>query len=199
MTAIKFFFKQIFEILYHKIKDSVFYNTLVEKHENLDLQQQKWIKQGLLTTLFIIVTLIPASFVWSSIQKSNEFKTKHNLVNRMLQTSTSSQSNSSLSAPQWNEKINQLTQELSSERNIRITPYTPSASQIPSAVRELTYVGKKIQIENSNIQEVVDIGYALNQMDSSVKLIQLKVEKNSLEDHYFKATYFLFLFFNPKE
>ena len=198
MNAIKFFLKQIFEILYYKIKSSIFYNTLVEKYENLDLHHQKWISRGFFTTLIVVITFIPLSFIWGSIQKSNEFKEKYKLVSYMLQTPASSKSSPSMNATRWNERINQLIGGLSSEQNARITPYKPSRYQIPSAFKKLTHAGKKIQVEGLNIQEVVDIGYALDQMDSAVKLIEMKIEKSSLAEHYFKATYFVFLFFNPK-
>ncbi len=199
MESIKNFLKRAYEILYYKIEDSVFYNILVEKYENLDLHYQKWIHKGFLIFGGLMIILIPLSFFFASIQKTEEFQFKKTLVNQMIQTPSSVREISPLNAVQWNEKINQVISQLSlsNDQNVKISPHRPSLSQIPKSLKDLTHIGKKIQIEGLNIQEVVDIGYALDQMDSSVKLIQLQVQQTPLLTHYFKATYFVFLFFNP--
>ena len=199
MESIKNFLKQISEFLYYKIKDSAFYNILIEKYENLDPYYQKWIKEGFIFLSGLLVTILIFSIFFSSAHKSEEFKVKKTLVNQMIQIPVSIGISAPITAIQWNEKINQLIDDLSlsDDQIVKIAPYRPSQSKIPQSLKSLTHIGKKIQIEGLNIQEIMDIGYALDQMDSSVKLTQLQIEQVSFITHYFKATYFVFLFFNP--
>ena len=199
MESIKDIIKQVLESLYYKIKDSTVYNTLLEKYENLDQHHQRWIKKGVFAFIGLALATFFLTVFFSSIQKTEEFKIKKNLVNQMIQNPVSVGIKNSLTAIAWNEKINRWIDELSlsSEQSVKVSPYHPSQTQILEEFKDLTHIGKKIQIEGLNIQEVVDIGYTLDQMDSSVKLIRLQIEQTPFLSRYFKATYFVFLFFNP--
>ena len=199
MESIKNLLKNIFETLYDKIKDSSFYNTLLEKYDNLDLSVQRGIKYSVAALGVLLVISVPLSILKNSLDATKEFKEKKQLIFDLIKSESSQFVVQGLRSSEFDQKVSYITERLnlSADHKVQISSYYFSKQLLPKNLRTLSYTGKQIKISGINIEEVIDIGQLLNNIDPSVKLVHLKITEIKGQDNYFSATYSVLHFQEP--
>lgn len=199
MEFIKNLLKNTFELVYDKIKDSTFYNTLLEKYDHLDLHVQKGIKHSVSTLGILLAVFLPLSIVKHSLNTETEFQTKKQLIFDLIKNESSPLVTQGMSSSEFNNRISQIVERLSlsAEQKTQVSSFYFSKKLLPKNLRTLTYTGKQVKISGINIEEVMDIGKQFSQINPSVKLVHLKIIE--LKDHknYFSAVYSVLHFHEP--
>lgn len=193
INKIKDFLNNLFESINYKIKDSVIFNTLIEKYDHLEIHYQKWIKISALIIFILIILAFPFSIFISSIQSIHEFKNKKYLTLKLIQSESQNISNQEFFELELDKEISKITNHLDSTQ---IYPLN-SRPVLSPKLRSLKYSGKKIEIHGINIKEVIEIGQKLNSISPSVKLIQFTIKELEDKSNYFKANYTLIHFHTP--
>ncbi len=199
MESIKNLLKNIFETAYDKIKDSSLYNTLLEKYENLDLPVQKGIHYSLSAAGILLAASLPLSVLNNSLNATKEFKEKKQLIFDLIKNESSQFVVRGLSPSEFDEQISLILNRfsLSSDRKTQMSSYYFSKKLLPARFRSLNYSGKQIKISGVNIEEIMEIGLLLSNIDPSVKLVHLKIVELKNQNNYFSASYSLLHFHEP--
>lgn len=199
MESIKNLLKNIFETVYDKIKDSSLYNILLEKYENLELRVQRGIKYSASTLGALLVISIPLSLLKNSLDATNEFKEKKQLIFDLIKSESSQFVVQGMSSSEFDRQISNIIDRLalSADHKAQIFPYYFSKKLLPKRLKTLGYSGKQLKISGLNIEEVIDIGQLLINIDPSVRLVHLKVIEMKDKENYFSATYSLLHFHEP--
>ena len=200
MESLKNLLKNIFEAVYDKIKDSSFYNTLLEKYDNLELPVQKGIKYTAAAAGILAAVSLPLSILNNSLNATKEFKEKKQLIYDLIKNESSQFVVQGLSSSQFEQQISMIIDRLSLSPNhkAKISSYYFSKKLLPPALRSLSYSGKQIQISGVNMEEVIDIARMLNSIDSSVKLVHIKIIELKDQNNYFSVSYSLLHFHEPR-
>ena len=199
MEFIKNLLKNIFELVYDKIKDSTLYNTLLEKYDHLDLHVQKGIKYSASAIGILLIVSLPLSILKHSLDMAHEFKAKKQLIFDLIKNEASQFAVQGMNSQEFNRKISQTIDglDLSADQKVQISSYYFSKKLLPKNLRALNYSGKQIKIIGINIEEVMDIGKRLSQINLSVKLVHLKVIELKDRKNYFSAVYSVLHFHEP--
>ena len=199
MESIKNLLKNIFEMVYDKIKDSAIYNTLLEKYDNLDLPVQKGIKYSAIALGVLLVFSFPLSILKNSLDATKEFKEQKQLIFDLIKSESSQFTVQGLSTSEFDQKVSYITERLnlSSDYKVQTSSYYFSKKLLPKNLKTLNYTGKQIKISGINIEEVIDIGQLLSNIDPSVKLVHLKITEIKGQGNYFSATYSILHFQEP--
>ena len=199
MEFIKNLLKNIFELVYDKIKDSAFYNTLLEKYDNLDLPAQRGIKYCASAVGILLVVSLPFSILKNSLNAESEFKEKKQLVFDLIKSESSQFVIQGLSASEFDRKMSQIIDQLSlsADQEAEVSSYYFSKKLLPANLRSLNYSGKQVKVSGINIEEVMDIGKLLSHIDPSVRLVHLKITELKDRKNYFSAVYSVLHFHEP--
>ena len=195
VESIKDFFKATSEAIYYKVKDSTLFNILLEKYDNLDIHHQKWIQRIFIMIRGLLFLSIPSGCWMASLNYEKEFKTKKTLVYQMLQNSSKSSSHQA-TFKDMESQISVILSSLSEEQPVKITRIMRFA-HLPTSLKDLKYVGKKIKIDGLNIEEAIQIGQKFNYISPSVKLLHFKATEMKEKENYFTATYSVIQFTPP--
>ncbi len=199
MESIKNLLKNIFEMVYDKIKDSALYNTLLEKYENLELPVQRGIKYSTAAVGILLIISLPLSVLKNSLDATKEFKEKKQLIFDLIKNESSQFVIQGLSPSEFDKQISFIINRLSlsADHKVQMSSYYFSKKLLPIHLRFLNYSGKQVKISGINIEEVIDIGQLLSNIDPSVKLVHLKITELKDQGNYFSATYSLLHFHEP--
>ena len=199
MELIKNLLKNIFELVYDKIKDSTIYNTLLEKYDHLDLNVQKGIKYSVSVLGLLLTASLPLSILKNSLNATNEFKAKKQLIFDLIKSESSQFVIQGLDPSEFDRKISQIIdrQSSSAEQKTQVSSYYFSKKLLPKNLRTLNYSGKQIKISGVNIEEVMDIGQQLSLINPSVKVVHLKITELKDRRNYFTAVYSVLHFHEP--
>lgn len=199
MELIKNLLKNIFELVYDKIKDSTVYNTLLEKYDHLDLNVQKGIKYSAAVLGLALTASLPLSVLKNSLNATNEFKEKKQLIFDLIKSESSPFVIQGLNPSDFDRKISQIIDRLSlsAEQKTQVSSYYFSKKLLPKNLRTLNYSGKQIKISGINIEEVMDIGQQLSRINPSVKIVHLKITELKDRRNYFLAVYSVLHFHEP--
>ena len=200
MEFIKNLLKNIFELVYDKIKDSTVYNTLLEKYDHLDMNVQKGIKYSASTLGLLLVASLPLSVLKNSLSATNEFKAKKQLIFNLIKSESSQFVMQGLNPSEFDRKISQIIdrQSSSATQKTQVSSYYFSKKLLPKNLRTLNYSGKQIKISGINIEEVMDIGQQLSRINPSVKVVHLKITELKDRRNYFSAVYSVLHFHAPQ-
>ena len=199
MESLKNLLKNIFEAVYDKIKDSSLYNTLLEKYDNLDLPVQRGIKYAVSALGILLVISLPLSVLKNSLDATTEFKEKKELIFDLIKNESSQFIVQGLSSSEFDQRISHIINRLSlsADHKVQISSYYFSKKLLPKHLQTLSYSGKQVKISGINIEEIIDFGQLLSSIDSSIKLVHLKIIELKDQNNYFSATYSILHFHEP--
>ena len=200
MESLKAFLKNVFETCYYKIKDSALFNTLLEKYEHLDLNQQKWISKICAALILLLILSLPLSFLFKSIKAGSEFKEKKQLIYGLIQKESQNFFSQGMSRQRFNSELSRILDNLSLSSNseVKVSAFYFPPSHLPPYLKGLKYEGKQVSISGLNIEEVLEIAKQLSSLDASVKMVQLKINELSENQKYYSSVYSLIHFMDPK-
>lgn len=175
-------------------QESSLYIQVKERYENLTPAMQKLTLWGSAVLAGILIVLsLPISYYSESATYVSEFEEeKRQLVRDLLKTSRESQESPDLAIPPSMEQLkSQVDAQIQSARlvpeQILGTQIIPASSKlIPNTLSEGTL---KISLAKLNLKQLIDLGYQLQSLNPSVKMLDLQIEANRLDPRYFDVTY----------
>jgi len=199
--------KDKFEELFGQVKNSVeensLYNTLRERYETLSSSVQKAIVMGCCSAVLFIILLIPWSFISSSNDFITEFEDHRTLIRGLLKTRSlpkgiplpkgMTAANMVNRVKGWMHQAGLLETQIG---DTQLLPKGEPQSQLTSP--NTKQQGMKIQLKQLNLRQIMDIGYHLQNMDSSVKVTGLEIQATSKNPHYFNALFKLISYSLPE-
>ncbi len=177
---------------WEQFQESSLYIQVKERYENLTPAMQKLTLWGSAALAILIVLSLPISYYSESATYVSEFEEKRQLVRDLLKTSRESQESPDLAVPPSMEQLkSQVDAQIQSARlvpeQILGTQIIPASSKlIPNTLSEGTL---KISLAKLNLKQLIDLGYQLQSLNPSVKMLDLQIEANRLDPRYFDVTY----------
>lgn len=188
--------------LWSRFRESSAYNSLRERFEQLPLRIQKLIIASGVAFAILLALMIPYGFVESSSGQIASFEETKLLIRELLGASR-------------NQDREPLTQGLIGEflvsridialKTAGLIPeqITPATELPASAAPNLAPPGVKqfaaqVALKKLNLKQVVDIGYNLQTLNPSVKVIGVEVKESPGVKAYYDVNYKLLSFIFPQ-
>jgi hypothetical protein len=186
--------KEAYQNFLAKLEENATYNTLKEKFDSLTPQLQKLIMGGALTFVLIMLFMFPYGYYSSSKDFDAQFNEKRQLLRELLRASRISTVETAVNTFDRNEIENQVRQMLGSfallpeqfEGVVDLNEDSMGPSLAPAEIKSIN-VGA--QFKKLNLKQMQEIGYRLQNIDTSVKLIGLDLQADKDNDHYFNVLY----------
>ncbi len=175
-----------------QFQESSLYIQVKERYENLSPIQQKITLWGCSALAILLVLSAPVSYYSESVTYVSEFEEKRQLVRDLLKTSREAQESPDLSIPPTMEQLkSQVDMQIQAARlipeQIISTQIIPASSRlIPNNLSEGAL---NISLAKLNLKQLIDLGYQLQSLNPSVKMLDLRIEANSRDPRYFDVTY----------
>ena len=190
-----------FQDLWLKIQESDLYIMARDRFESLPQNYQTAIKAfaGLLVAYFIYS--IPASYMSASTELEESFAENRELTRELIRAGRLSRSIVvPPPAPGTSELQNQVQGVLTRQRVLKKqNPRVSEASNVAStsmAPKKIDQVGATAKAQKLNLQQVVYVGEDLNNL-TGVKLINLAIQADKEDHHYFNVDYSVAAFSVP--
>lgn len=177
-----------------QIQESSLYNNLREKYEELPNPSQKAINfSGILLFAFILF-MIPWNFLSSSNEYMESFEADRKMVRELFKAS--SLKNASTAPAVKGFMLKSRVQNTINSLNL--VDEQKGAVEIEDAKKfsdkktaSLEKEALKVTLKKLNLTQVMNAGFALQNLSRNVKLAGLKINPTVENDHYFDATYSL--------
>lgn len=173
-----------------KIQESSAFNTLREKFESQTPVVQKAIISGAGILLGLIILSFPYSYIAESQEYLLTFEENRTLIQGLLRASRSAKEPSPLPANGSTDMIKSRVDGILRENRIvpeqigesAPLPESHAKELIPAAVHE---AGLAVQIKKLNLQQVVALGTAFQNIGPGIKLIGLDIVQAADQSHYY--------------
>lgn len=184
--------KEKFVGLSHQIQESAAWNQLTEQYQNLSPMAQRAALIGLGLLACLIVFAAPLMFISSSSDLMEEFEDKRQLVRDAYRISRDAK----ISPPPARSPSNLAGMARSRLESSRLTSDQIESIEPSSAIESASGISKalhkeglEIKINKINLSQVVEIGYDLQNLHSTVKMAGLSVRANAEDSHFFDVVY----------
>lgn len=178
--------------LLEKIQDSSIYNQMMDRYENLSPVMQKITLAGLGVAITAGVLSIPYDSYNLSKDYEQEFVGKRDVIRDLLKTAREAQSVPNITLAPTVDLLrsmvqNQLTNaQLIPEQIVSVSTTQSNSKIIPA---KLASGAIEVKLAKMNLKQVVDIGYQLQGLNSSVKMKDLTIQPNAQDSRYMDVTY----------
>ncbi len=173
-----------------QIQETSTFNTLREKFESQSIGRQR----GIIASAGVIVVLTLLSFPWGYYSASNEhlhiFEENRTLIRGLLRASRTSSEAPPLPPPKsFDDLRSQVERALRDARlvpeqigEIRESPESPAKNLAPAVVQQTSLV---VQIKKINVNQIVQLGAALQNLGAGTKMIGLNVVQTTGQTYYY--------------
>ncbi len=180
-----------------KVRENPLFIQAQEKYEELSPNVQKLIRYGAAFLLVYFVFSFPISWNNEANENLAKYQKNRGLIEGLLNIQTEIKN-----APDVKTKVDATflqtqTNELIEKIGLAKEQVT-SSSIVTSAQREFTfipkginYVGVQIVLNKLNLTQTLDIGTKLQNINNDAKLIELSMNANKDDNHYYDVTYLL--------
>ncbi|MFZ4402978.1 MAG: hypothetical protein ACOYOK_02650 [Pseudobdellovibrionaceae bacterium] len=187
--------------LWEKIEESSIYNQLKDRYENLTPQKQKIVVILAATAAVVTVLSFPYSYYSTSSDTISEFKDRRDLLREMQKVARESAEVPDLPVPPTVEIVKSMisSQLMAAQllpEQIRSTEIEAVSSKLISP--QLMQNAVVVSLAKLNLQQIVDIGYQLQNISASIKLKDLSVVATT-EAGYFDVVYKLITLAVPEK
>lgn len=175
-----------------RIQDSSLYNQLKDRYENLSPSMQKIATIGAAVLVVALVMSFPLSYYSQSSTYVGEFEEKRDVIRELLKVSREASDVPDLAQPPPVEQLRGMAEAQTKNANLlpeqvkSIEVGTSDSRLIPANLSSGTL---NVHLAKLNLRQVVDLGYQLQAMNSSVKMQDLVVTANQEDNHYFDVAY----------
>ena len=193
--------------LWAQFQETSLHAAVREKYDNLSPTAQKLLIAGLAALASGLLLLIPLSYFASSSDSVASFEARKSLVKELFRTQR--ESDSLKSAPgavgaadlQARAQAKLATLGLAPEQIAGVTGYDNAVAGKPSVgiPKAVEQTGISVALKNLNVTQIAAIGYKLQTIDSSVKIVGMQASASATAAHYFDVTYRLVSFSMPAE
>ncbi|MBK9322755.1 MAG: hypothetical protein IPM97_07390 [Bdellovibrionaceae bacterium] len=201
LDDIKDNFKSQFSQIFARIEESSFYNQMKDRFENLSPTNQKLtlMAAGMFAALFVIS--IPYSYYSTSDDYIFEFEEKRHLIRELLKVSRESSEVPDIpTAPSGDTLRSTIENQL---RMANLLPEQMRGLDVTSAEtslvpKNLLETGLRVSLAKLNLRQIVDIGYNIQNISSSVKMNDVLISANNEDPQYFDVEFKLFTLAVPR-
>ena len=186
-----------------QIEESNLYISLREKYDNLPPHWQKIVLSLSLLFIFYIVYSIPASFVSTSVEHEEFFVENRQLTRELIRAGRLAQTTQNPPPPpSFSSLQSQIQASLArhrvldnQRRSIVQIENVASKKIVPKGIEQM---GLKMGAQKLNLRQVVDVAEDLSKLNSS-QLINMSLQADAQDPHYFSVDYELAAFSIPFE
>ena len=174
---LKKYFDQQFISVYKKLNDNPVFNSLKEQYQSLSLIKQSLLKYSFLTFGFLLVFIIPISYMLDSWSYLDEFKNKYEISQKLIKLKQEPRRPSFLSSYQIEKEIEKLIRKYE-QNNYKISKTSTKNK------KTVTVSGFKVDTDHLNIRQAVQLASELNKI-SFLKIESFELEESSkYPNHY---------------
>ena len=160
---------------------------------------------GLTAFLALLLLALPLTYYAASVDSVDSFENRKSLIRKLFRTQREAEvlKNAPLAVSaqdlQARAQGKLATLGLSPEQVGGVTPYDNASAGKPIAAvpKGVIQSGAAVALRSLNLRQVVDIGYDMQALDPSVKLVGLEVHAAAANPHYFDVIYKLVSFSIP--
>lgn len=177
---------------WEQFQESSLYIQTKERYENLSPSMQKVTVFGVGALLLYVVLSFPLSYYSSASENVTVFEDTRQLIRDLLKASRESQETPDVAMPPEMDSLQaRISQELDSSR---LLPEQKLGTEILSETNRLvpqalTKGILQVSLAKLNLRQVVDIGYQLQAISPSVKMVDLVMEMNTSDSRYYDVKY----------
>lgn len=190
-----------------RIQESPAWQELMERYQSLSPSGQKAALGGVGAIFALFLLLFPWFFYSSSMDSMTEFEDKKQLIRELYRYSHAASTLPPAPIPvSAGELRNAVQGLLSSQHPILLPEQTASISDFDNGKAKsaalpsgLTQSGIAVNLSRLNLDQVVKIGAALQNLRPTAKIVGLKVQATAADPHYFDVTYKLVAFNLPSD
>ena len=181
-----------------ELKDSELWQTASEKFQGLSQPIQKLIVWASVVcgTLFLFTCMGPVGYLNESSNEIAIFEDKREQIQRLLVAKQrENQTNNipqQMSSSQFRNSIQSVlsAERLLPEQNSGVSTFDASKSALnPKNSKNIQKEGFQIALKKLNLNQVVNIGFKLENINPAVKMAGLEIQANTEDDHYFDVIY----------
>lgn len=197
--------KELFQSITGRIAESSAWQQLSEKYADLPPQGQKAALSGAAFIGALLLISVPYLFYASSASQLDDFEGKKTMMREFFRINREANSLPpppvAISANDLRNRIqNEITlAQLQPEQNGGITDFDNKAKASSWIPKTLQQSGVAVTLKKLNLQQIVDIGQKLQNIQPTAKMIGLEVHAQREDPHYFDVTYKLVAFSLPPE
>lgn len=175
-----------------KVQESSTYNRLMDRYENMSPSMQKITLIGGISLIALVVLSFPYSYYSTSQEYEDEFLAKRQVIRDLLKTVRESQSVPNITPAPSVDLLRgmvetQLTNaQLLPEQKLGVSSVETDSKLIPES---LSSGALEVKLAKLNLKQVVDLGYQLQSINSSVKLKDVIIQANKSDGRYMDVTY----------
>lgn len=187
------------------IKESSIFMTLKEKYEILPVNIQKGLKISVLCIGILSVSVIPYSYFNSAWQFEEDFEIQKESLEKMLKASSISSTAGSTRTLTPEDLIARINSKLEvmdllppQIEGVLISENEPRSTFLPEKIKQNAI---KVSLKKLNLQQIVEIGNALQSVNSNIKMTNLSILASTDETSYYDVNYIFktFEFDEPKD
>lgn len=187
------------------IKESSIFMTLKEKYEILPVNIQKGLKISVLCIGILSVSVIPYSYFSSAWQFEEDFEIQKESLEKMLKASSISSTAGSTRTLTPEDLIARINSKLEvmdllppQIEGVLISENEPRSTFLPEKIKQNAI---KVSLKKLNLQQIVEIGNALQSVNSNIKMTNLSILASTDETSYYDVNYIFktFEFDEPKD
>lgn len=187
---------------WEQFQESSLYNQLKDRYENLTPLAQKLSIIGIVLLFGLIVFSIPWGFYSQSSQYVSDFESKRNIIRDLLKVSREAHDNPDIPVPPLLESAkSQIDTSLKAAQLIPeqmkgIEILTEKSDLVPSTLSNGVL---RVSLAKLNLRQIVDLGYQMQAINSSLKMKDLLIEANLQNPKYFDVVFKLIALNVPQE
>jgi hypothetical protein len=178
--------------IYEKLRESPTVSKLFDRYENMTPTMQKLIVYGGLGVIAFTLIMVPLTSFLSSIDSLQQYEQRRELVHQLFRASDNSEGLANLMQPPLVDTLPMrieadlkaallLPEQISSVRVEPIPPGSKGAEGLTGAV--------KVSLSQLNLKQVVDIGYQLQNMGASLKVLDVDLQASDKDPRYLDAVF----------
>ncbi|MCB0421127.1 MAG: hypothetical protein KDD61_09025 [Bdellovibrionales bacterium] len=189
--------------IWDKVEEHPAYSRLLEAYDSLPAKGQKAVVIVSSLLLTYILLAIPLSFISSSQVSIEEFEETRHTIRELLKTTRLDTEGSSFrSGPAEDGLIGRVRSTISAQNFLpeqvgQIQPY--DVSKLPLGPKTIEKFGVRAEVKTLNLNEIISLGYQLQQVTSGVKLIGMEMTASVKDPHYFDVIFKLVSFVLPAD
>lgn len=179
--------------IWSKIRESESYILLKERYDSFNPNVQKVLQVSIAAFVLYFIYSIPGDFVTSANEHEEFFTENRQLTRDLIRAGRISRTTAlPPSAPNYTSLQQQIDTLMTKERVLadQKVPPRPASSVAPASLvpKSITQTGIKVGAKKLNLQQTIRIAEDLSEINSS-KLINIYIQADSKDPHYFRADY----------
>jgi hypothetical protein len=173
-----------------KIQENSTFNNLREKFEEQSPTAQRAIIFGAVCLVALVLLSFPYGYISQSQTHMDDFETNRGLIQGLLRASRAAKEPSPLPPPMGADALKSRVEALLRDSRlvpeqigeIADLPERPAKDLAPPAVIQ---TGLAVQVKKLNVEQIVGISHALQNLGSGIKLVGLELVQSAGQDHYY--------------